>query len=229
MDAASLIQRLLKERDETVSERDEYKQRFEWNFDRRHAAENEARLKGEAVVQMQYRLDAMEKQMEAAEAGHRMQTRATLGFRQDWLNEKAKAQSLEAENASLKEGNERLKSLCTEGQWETVESEQAWKRRAEAAEARYPAFQTALKMMQDRAEAAEKDADAWKGLYNEVAALNQDQRRDLQSLEAQIVSLKEALEALLDFPGGMYAPALERRARAALALTNTQENKKEGR
>lgn len=103
LEAQREIARLKEQLDEAVSglaamseERDEYKQRFEWNFDRRHAAENEARLKGEALVQMQYRLDAMEKQMEAAEAGHRMQTRATLGFRQDWLNAKAEVERLKA-------------------------------------------------------------------------------------------------------------------------------------
>jgi hypothetical protein len=36
-------------------------------------------------------------------------------------------------------------------------------------------------------------------------------------LTAAAPDLLEALKALLDFPGGMYAPALERKARAAIA------------
>jgi predicted mannosyl-3-phosphoglycerate phosphatase (HAD superfamily) len=50
----------------------------------------------------------------------------------------------EAVIVSLKAENERLKSLFTEGSWQTVESEQAYKRRAEAAEAQVATLTGAL-------------------------------------------------------------------------------------
>jgi predicted nucleic acid-binding Zn-ribbon protein len=73
------------------------------------------------------------RELEAALA-HADEVSAT--FEKAAWDQMGRIRELEAENA-------RLKKLYSEGLWETVQSEQAWKRRAEAAEKRFEALKSA--------------------------------------------------------------------------------------
>ncbi|HZH10603.1 MAG TPA: hypothetical protein VEZ24_09545 [Microvirga sp.] len=63
--------------------------------------------------------------------------------------------TLRQKNKELEEERDRLKSLCTEGMWETVESEQGWKGRALAAEAAITASQAEAERLRGEVERAE--------------------------------------------------------------------------
>jgi chromosome segregation ATPase len=98
------------------------------------------------------------RELEAALA-HADEVSAT--FEKAAWDQMGRIRELEAENA-------RLKKLYSEGLWETVQSEQAWKRRAEAAEKRFEALKSAY----------DKERKRTVEIYGSNGAINYSQEDD---------------------------------------------------
>jgi len=97
---------------------------------------------------------ADDRPFKAAQALRTLQQENPL-LREAWepsASEAIEIATLRQKNKELEEERDRLKSLCTEGMWETVESEQGWKRRALAAEAALTASQAEAERLRGEVE-----------------------------------------------------------------------------